>query len=243
MLAPALPWPTFKNVVQDKERWQQLLNEACRLRGRIYLADGAIESTDLDPNGALVLPLDHRSWHLLAVRADGAVKAALRLTMAPLSDRERAGRLVHVEESLGRTGMPLAYRLAAEKFLSEAELTWGKQRPDWFTTSGWAADPSAGASGVMLALATWAWTRLSSCACSLAVATERHGAIRQLVKCGASPLFPKDQPPLYFDAAYGCHVGLVGGRVYREADSFSPKVERLAATLSESEVVVGQAGP
>src|SRR5579863_2931137 len=56
-----------------------LLSEMQRLRGRIYLADGALAAGDLDPWERHVQAADLRSWHLLTLGSMGRVIGCTRL--------------------------------------------------------------------------------------------------------------------------------------------------------------------
>src|SRR6476469_4332170 len=55
----------FRNVTIDSTRRRELVAEMQRLRGSIYLHDGALQSEQLSPDGAHQTPEDQRSWHLL----------------------------------------------------------------------------------------------------------------------------------------------------------------------------------
>src|SRR5579871_6041710 len=55
-----------------------LLSELQRLRGRIYLADGAVSPGELDPRERHIQSLDTRSWHLLTLGSLGRVIGCTR---------------------------------------------------------------------------------------------------------------------------------------------------------------------
>ena len=55
----------FRHVTVDSTRRRELVAEMQRLRGSIYLHDGALQSEQLSPDGAHQTPEDQRSWHLL----------------------------------------------------------------------------------------------------------------------------------------------------------------------------------
>jgi len=48
-----------------------------RLRGSVYLEDGAITEADLTPDGRHLSPVDERAWHVLAVEAGGQVRGCV----------------------------------------------------------------------------------------------------------------------------------------------------------------------
>src|SRR5437016_1619475 len=70
--------PTFfKRARTDPNRYDSLLTEMQRLRGRLYLQDGAIEPGELN-NGRHQLDIDQGSWHLLVMDKEGRVSGCMR---------------------------------------------------------------------------------------------------------------------------------------------------------------------
>src|SRR6478609_699989 len=69
---------TFSNVDVDASRHQELLSGMQKLRGNIYLKDGAIEQEHLSSDGRHMLSADDNSWHLLSVRGDSDVCGCAR---------------------------------------------------------------------------------------------------------------------------------------------------------------------
>src|SRR5580704_982152 len=57
----------------------RLFSEMQSLRGRIYLADGALSASDLDPWGRHVQAADSESWHLLTLSSMGRVIGCTRM--------------------------------------------------------------------------------------------------------------------------------------------------------------------
>src|SRR5579862_7579763 len=68
---------TFHSVSCDPARYAALLHQTQRLRGSIYLADGAIDEAQLT-NGRHVMESDKHSWHLLVVDDGGNICACTR---------------------------------------------------------------------------------------------------------------------------------------------------------------------
>src|ERR1700685_3809400 len=60
-----------------------LTTEMQRLRGRIYLDDGAIRQSALKSGGRHVSDLDCESWHLLTLSAIGSVLGCTRFRQYP----------------------------------------------------------------------------------------------------------------------------------------------------------------
>src|SRR5438105_10330649 len=66
---------TFENVDVDPSRHGKLIADMQRLRGSIYLRDGAIRPGQLTAGGRHKTPEDDSSWHLLMVDRVGGVDA------------------------------------------------------------------------------------------------------------------------------------------------------------------------
>ena len=79
LLAPPETQPRgpFKNCDVDFERHERLVRELQKLRGRIYLQEGALASHQLSPDGLHQAPEDDKSWHLLMLNRYGRVSACV----------------------------------------------------------------------------------------------------------------------------------------------------------------------
>src|SRR5262245_8556753 len=80
LLAPPIASLTeiFQSVTVDYLQHAWFLAEVQRLRGRVYLHDGAIEARQLSADGRFVHPHDKASWHLLFTNSLGEVAGCLR---------------------------------------------------------------------------------------------------------------------------------------------------------------------
>src|SRR5690242_1817706 len=58
---------TFQEVRRDPRPYRNYLAAMQRLRGSLYLQDGAIEPHQLTPDGRHCLPSDELSWHMLVI--------------------------------------------------------------------------------------------------------------------------------------------------------------------------------
>jgi hypothetical protein len=75
---PSISIPkSFRNVTLDRRRHQQLVHEMQRLRGSIYLQDGAIQPEQLSMDGLHRTPEDGKSWHLLMLNAEQRVSSCV----------------------------------------------------------------------------------------------------------------------------------------------------------------------
>src|SRR6266446_663274 len=68
LLAPETTIPkSMENVTADSDRHGLLLRQVQRLRGRVYLNDGALRREQLTRDGRHETPEDSKSWHLLVM--------------------------------------------------------------------------------------------------------------------------------------------------------------------------------
>ena len=236
-LAPLGTKPAFGKHVEDGAYYSHLLEQACCLRGQLYLGDGAISEKELDDKKAFHLPIDDVSWHILLLSGQSNVMAAVRLTEVPFNIRQRRGKIPHIRSSLARSEDLVARLWEAERFLAHSAVSEGSSRPNFFVVGGWASRESQGAE---VALAAWALTRRSNCAAGLAIASERHDAFRLLIRTGAKPIYPPNRESLYFDPHYGCKVALLGFRVFDESVRVKRIVSRMADGLDASLIVMAQ---
>ena len=70
----------FRNVETDHERHDGLFASMQRLRGVVYVNDGAIGPSDLTADGRHALRVDEHSWHVLSLNRAGQVSSCLRYT-------------------------------------------------------------------------------------------------------------------------------------------------------------------
>ncbi len=82
---------SFNNIRADGGRHQDLLQEMQRLRGSIYLQDGALQPHQLTNDGLHQTPEDDKSWHLLMLNAKGNVSAC-----AWYMEHDEAARFEHL---------------------------------------------------------------------------------------------------------------------------------------------------
>lgn len=195
---------SFGGIRHDMFRHERLLNAMQRLRGRIYLEDGAIRPSELQSDGRHVQATDSRSWHLLLLDPDDESKvlgcsrflkhharvsfADLRVRGAALSKCRKWGA---------------QFRKAVEQEIERAK----QNEVSYLEIGGWALDQQIRGTTEALrsTLATFAWSRLIGGALGIATVTERNGSANILRRLGGQPLQHEDvEIPPYFDPAYNC---------------------------------------
>jgi hypothetical protein len=192
----------FANVDVNPGWHAERLREAQRFRGGIYVQDGALETTQLAPDGAHVGPEDDKSWHMLLVGADGRLKACAFYLEHPNTVSAKCLRVRH---------SPLAHHPEWKGRLWEAmESELERARRDqlhYVEVGGWAvAEDSRGTSGpMMLALAVYGFSRRCRGVLGMTTATFRHCSSTILKRLGGAR-FESDGCafPAYYDPRYNC---------------------------------------
>jgi hypothetical protein len=240
LLAPpetAVP-DCFQNVSFDSVRHQQLVQEIQRLRGHVYLADGAVKPEYLSPEGLHRTPEDERSWHLVMLDQQGGVSSCawylehdvtarfehLRVRTCPLSKaeswRERLWQAVDAELERAR-----------REQLRYAEV------------GGWAvAKQSRSTSeGLVLALAAYSLGRALGGALGITTATVRHSSSTILRRLGGRHLeFGGSTIPAYYDPQYECQMELLRFDSRRPNAKYNGLIELLRRKLARVSVIASE---
>ena len=240
LLAPAgcfIP-ESFTRRYVDRNRHARWLSEAQRVRGSIYLADGAVQASQLTADGRHVQRTDYDSWHLLAVDGNGEVQGCARY-------RHLTGNVgfddLGVRESwLARCDQwGLSLRAAVE-----SEIVRAKQRGAAFSeVGGWAIVPEKRCTteALRIAMATYSLAQILGGCVGISTATERHRSSSILRRIGGRSLeYGGTELPSYYDPQYRCRMEVL------RFDSSSPDascrrwVEQLSSQLAEVSVVVAR---
>ena len=236
LLAPPGNVPSFfRSVDINKERHQQFVTEMQRLRGQIYLTDGAIRPDQLSADRRHVTPEDNNSWHLLTVdsrqRVTGCAwylqhdetvePAELRVRHCPLAKMKEWSDLLwkSVEAEITR---------ARREFLRYAEV------------GGWAVSKDAGCTseGLVIALAGYSLGQICGGCIGITTATVRHCSSSILRRLGGSPLEASGvQVPSYYDPKYDCEMELLRFDSRCPHPKYAGLVERLRETMAHVQVI------
>ena len=240
LLAPAgcfIP-KSFRRRYVDRNKHARWLTAAQRVRGRIYLEDGALQASQLTPDGRHVQHVDYDSWHLLAVDGNGEVQGCARY-------RHHIGNVgfddLGVRESwLARCGQwGVSLRAAVE-----SEIVRAKQRGAAFSeVGGWAIVPEkrCTAEALRIAMATYSLAQILGGCVGITTATQRHRSSSILRRIGGRSLeYAGTELPSYYDPQYRCQMEVL------RFDSSSPDsscgrwVEQLSKRLTEVSVVAAR---
>ena len=237
LLAPpdrTLP-EAFENVDHSPSQHARLLADLQRLRGSIYLRDGAVEAHQLSSEGRHQTSEDERSWHLLMVDERGRVDACVwymgHQPSIPV-DRLRVRNCPLLEQPAWRNALVRAV---------ESELAHAKQHGmSYAEVGGWAvAEKSRCTSeGLVLALAGYSLGRVLGGALGLTTATVRHCSSTILRRLGGTDLRVADRTiPSYYDTRYKCQMELLRFDSRQPSAKYSQLVELLKEKLTQVLVV------
>jgi hypothetical protein len=228
-----------RNVTFNRHRHAERVREMQRLRGKVYLEDGAIERRQLSTDGLHRTPEDERSWHLLMLGRDGRISACagslehenttsirnLRVRNCPLAATESGRERLHaaVQSEIDR---------ARQDGLSYAEV------------GGWAVSKQCRCTseGLLLALAAYSLGRRLGGALGITTATVRHSSSTILRRLGGSLLEAGGTVvPSYFDPKYNCEMELLRFDSRRPNAKYAGLIELLRDRLTNVAVFASDA--
>jgi hypothetical protein len=192
----------FHNVDVNLQRHAELIHDVQKLRGSIYLKDGAIQAHQLSWDGLHKTAEDSKGWHMLLLNRQQQVSACalylehdsdvafeeLRIRQCPLAENDE-------------------WRPRLRKAV-QSELTRARRdRLKYVELGGWAVtEQSRGTAGPLaLALVVYAFSRRCGGALGMMTATFRHCSATILKRLGGSR-FEVDgiTLPPYYDPRYEC---------------------------------------
>jgi hypothetical protein len=224
----------FKNIDVDSHRYDQLMHDVQRLRGGIYLKDGAIQRQQLSLDGRHRTPEDEESWHLVMLneerRVSGCIWYLQHKKPALEQLRVRNCPLAHCDE-WGDT-----FRLAIESDIARAQ----RENIRYAEVGGWAVAPdSRGTSeGVLLALGVYSLSQIVGEALVITTATARHCSSAMLRRLGGSRWeIAGSTLPAYYDAKYKCEMELLRFDSREPNPKYAKRIGRLRDTLADALVV------
>jgi hypothetical protein len=206
-----------------------------RLRGRIYLRDGAIRPDDLSIDGRHRMLVDDQSWHLLLLDEKRNIAGCARYRVHPPSAQFKD--LGVASSAVARsTRWAAAFQTAVEEELKGAH----EIGLPYIEMGGWAiAEHLRGTRHFLLSvLASYAFVRLIPGAFAICPATERNGSAAVLRRIGGRLFEVSTTPiPAYFDARYGCQMQMLRFDARQSPPGYEESVQQLMARLIESPVI------
>ncbi|MES1257173.1 MAG: hypothetical protein ABUS51_02040 [Acidobacteriota bacterium] len=220
---------SFRPVQLSASRYETLLFDMQRLRGRIYLREGAIQTAQLTMDGRHELEVDESSWNVLLIRSEDRVVGCARYLEH--ENTVKFHELTAAQSALARSKeWGRLFQEAVEK-----EIARARQRQVRFVElGGWAiADELRGTTQALrIAMATYGLGRLLGGCIGITTATRRNQSASVLRRFGGASLTCGGvELPAYFDPVYNCEMEVL----LFDTESSNPKFEQLLETR-ESEV-------
>jgi hypothetical protein len=214
----------FDHASVDPSRHHRLLAEAQKLRGRVYVQDGAIQPSDLSGEDRHIQAADDQAWHLLTVDENEAVVACIRYFA-------HEPGVSFSELSIAASGVARSAELGTQvREAVETELDCARRRGvSYVELGGWAVCESLRRTteAIRTLLTVYALSQVRGGAVGLSSATTRHHSSSILRRIGGRPLKANGvDVSSYYDAQYACEMELLS------FDSASPN-ERYAGWISD----------
>lgn len=216
-------------------RYTSLLTGMQRLRGRIYLEDGAITPARLTADGRHVQEADYVGWHLLLVEDDETVCGCARyLSHASNVAFSRLG-VSHCPLALSdRWG--LRFQRAVEDEIARA---W-RLGVSYVEVGGWALkeDLRYSADALRIAMSSYALAFMLGGCLGISTVTYRHCSAAILKRLGGQKLvYQGEELPSYFDPTYGCEMEVLRFDSQKLGARYLPMARDMGARLAAAPVL------
>jgi hypothetical protein len=235
LLAPSESWIPFGQAVEDASRHEQLLGAAQRLRGRIYVHDGALRPRDLSLDGRHIEPADALSWHLLTVDQNQAVTACIRYLAHPPGVSFSELLLSH---SLG--GQTPDFVRTVRKTVQAQLDRVSRLGFSYVEVGGWAVGEELRCSteAIRMLLMMYALSQSLGGALGLSTATTRHQSSSILRRVGGTRLVERGKEiSFYFDPNYNCEMDLVSFDSRTPSPCYAGRIEEFREALFDIPVI------
>jgi len=217
----------------DPARHDELVDQMQRLRGQVYLDDGALRPEHLTPDGRHRTREDERSWHLLMLDQKRRVTSCIWYLEheAPASIHElRVRDCPLTASSDGRL------RDAVHAELARAKV----EQVHYSEVGGWAVAKNSRCTseGLILILATFGLSRILGGALGVATATARHSSAAILQRLGLSRFEVRGHAVKpYYDPHYDCEMEVLRFDTRRASPRYHDLVERMKPGLRNVSVI------
>jgi hypothetical protein len=241
LLAPCLSAvpKTFARATVDAGGHDQLLQQMQKLRGSVYLDDGAITSNELTQDRRHKLAVDDRSWHMLTLDNDERVIGCSRFS--PYR-REVSYRELGVARSAlannSQWGRILQLAVDAQVALAR------KLQVSFAEVGGWALarEHRCTNEALRIALGTYSLAASLGEAVCLSTVTVRHCSSSILKRLGGAPLdLAGAFLPAYHDPQYNCEMEILRFDSRYPADRFKQWISGIQQQMTEVPVICAAA--
>lgn len=188
----------------DAGRHHKLFSGMQRMRGKLYLDEGALTPSQLSSDGRHRLPVDDAAWHILALDQYGEVVGCARY----MSHKNTAS---FPQLGLSQSALATSDQWGGKlRIAVEADMQHARRLGlDYVEVGGWAISPKLRNTGhaLRIALAAYGLARLLGGCIGVGTVTQRHLSSSILRKMGGHSLRADGlELPTYFDSNYGCQM-------------------------------------
>lgn len=221
----------------SKQLYDHFLSSIQKLRGRIYLKDGAIQEPELDDDGRFCMPGDKRSWHLLLIDSSQKVIGGARYLVHPNSVsfdqlRVRHSGLAKDPAWSAKVRHAVEHQLGLARALNLSYVEIG----GWVLSEEWRGTRAA----LEIVVASYALAHLWGGCLGACTATARHGSSSILRRIGGCSFqFQGQALPEYEDPQYGCRMELLRFDYRTPSARFTPLIGQLRSKLSGASMLQG----
>ena len=230
---------TFQRWRVDYSRYQNLLHEMQRLRGRVYLQDGAIRESSLT-DGRHQSHLDASSWHLLVLNAQNRICGCARFHEHPTNPVLSELNAAHC--ALARN--PEWSSALTSALNTEIAFSIGLDLPV-VELGGWAVGEEIRGTteALRIALGTYAFWQMCGNAVCISTATRRHCASSILRRIGGRALaYGGIDLPVYYDPQYDCDMEVLKFYSWAPNPRYNSWVKQMKDELSQMSIVARHSG-
>ena len=226
---------TFHRLESGPRTHARWLGELQRMRGRIYLADGAVKASQLTSDGRHLQVADTDSWHLLSVDRNGEVQGCARY-------RHLIGNIGFDDLGVRESWLARCDEWGASlRRAVESEIGLARRRGAAFSeVGGWAIVPEKRRTveALRIAMATYSLAQTLGGCVGISTATERHHSSSILRRIGGRSLcYGGAELPAYYDPQYQCRMEVLRFDSSLPDSSFKQWVEMLSEQLSGVTVI------
>jgi len=225
----------FRRVEESATRYESLLAEMQRLRGAVYLSDGAIEPREVDADGRHQLDIDPESWQLLSCDSSGAVRGCVRF--------RRLGSAATFSDLWVRHAALAGLRPWRQyvRAAVESEMALAKRRSvAYVEVGGWAIAEQRRCTvdAVRIVLAAFGLAQAMGGCIGITTATVRHSSSSILRRLGGTPLAHEGiRLPPYYDPQFKCDMEMLRFDSARPNPRYQGFVEQMRVSLMNASVV------
>jgi len=196
----------FANVMPAPPKRSAIIDDLQRFRGSFYHADGALQESDLTPDGRHYQAIDHKSWHLLSLDDSENIMSCVRY-YAP-ENPEFEGTSAAKSSLAAAPAWTVKVRTAIEQSIQSAQ-TRGMRFAE---LGGWCVSVNCRNSREVLrtVLSMFALSEILGGTVGISTATKRHASSEILRRLGGSTLkVSGTELPSYFEPLYSCEMELL----------------------------------